>query len=85
MPAFSVLAAVNLPGLKILLVFVHLAKHFVVLSIGKLIEEVSRKIPQVLSISCYEAVGLNLAVGAVSPRCPVSDDVFFPLSSAGVV
>lgn len=84
MPAFSVLAAVKLPGLKILLVFVHLAKHFVVLSIGKLIEEVSRKIPQV-SISCYEAVGLNLAVGAVSPRWPVSDDVFFPLSSAGVV
>lgn len=42
------LAAVKLPVLNILLVFVCLAEHFVVLAIGMLSEEVSRKIPHTL-------------------------------------
>lgn len=51
MPAFSVLAAVKLPVLKILVVFVHPAERFVFLSIGMLSEVSSRKIPQVFLYS----------------------------------
>lgn len=56
MPVFSVLAAVKLPVLKILLMFVHLAEHFVVLSTGMLSEEASR----FLFMLCCEAVGFCL-------------------------